>query len=269
VAFGDEWMNTSVNPPTLYVATSVSPSVTWSPLRAGGTLSGDGSQLTNLNASQLNSGTVPGPAFPANISFSNLTTGNTSTNYLQLTPSTCGVLSPSGSSTFCMNSSSNTVQLSTNGGSYSPLGSGGGGSSSSNSLVNQDGTLSLTLTNTASSDPYSFGLATTNGRKATMIGPQGSLWQVLVFGDAGTSADTIFALGASQNSGSSWGRWFAVTQAGQVRVPYLTLDPIPSYSCTSANAGEINYIQGNSSTKDIVQVCAHDNTNTYAWRPIY
>jgi hypothetical protein len=40
-------------------------------------------------------------------------------------------------------------------------------------------------------------------------------------------------------------------------------------ACSSTFAGTFWYVQGNSSTKDTVQVCAHDNTNTYAWRTIY
>lgn len=40
-------------------------------------------------------------------------------------------------------------------------------------------------------------------------------------------------------------------------------------TCTSGVAGRFQYTQGNASTKDIVQVCAHDATNTYAWRAIY
>ena len=40
-------------------------------------------------------------------------------------------------------------------------------------------------------------------------------------------------------------------------------------SCVVGQAGFINYIHTNSSTKDVVQVCAQDASGTYAWRAIY
>lgn len=50
---------------------------------------------------------------------------------------------------------------------------------------------------------------------------------------------------------------------------YIQMGTVASFTCNAAAAGSLNYIQGNSSTKDIVQVCAHDASNTYAWRSIY
>ncbi len=49
----------------------------------------------------------------------------------------------------------------------------------------------------------------------------------------------------------------------------LQLGPTTAGTCSSTLAGQIQYTQGNSSTKDLVQVCAHDASNVYAWRSIY
>lgn len=49
----------------------------------------------------------------------------------------------------------------------------------------------------------------------------------------------------------------------------IQLRSVTGIACSSATAGTFNYIQGNSTTKDIVQVCAHDASNVYAFRSIY
>lgn len=49
----------------------------------------------------------------------------------------------------------------------------------------------------------------------------------------------------------------------------MQLFPTAAATCSATIAGQFQYTQGNAITKDIVQVCAHDATNTYAWRTIY
>jgi len=56
---------------------------------------------------------------------------------------------------------------------------------------------------------------------------------------------------------------------GRAIMPELQLQSRPLPTCNSLLAGEFIYTQGNSTTKDQVQVCAHDASNIYAWRTIY
>lgn len=58
-------------------------------------------------------------------------------------------------------------------------------------------------------------------------------------------------------------------QLGPMQAPVVQLTTTTAATCSSTIAGQIQYTQGNSTTKDVVEVCAHDATNTYAWRPIY
>lgn len=54
-----------------------------------------------------------------------------------------------------------------------------------------------------------------------------------------------------------------------LRLGILQLNTITQPTCNATNAAMFNYVQGNASTKDIVQVCAHDASNVYAWRTLY
>jgi hypothetical protein len=102
---------------------------------------------------------------------------------------------------------------------------------------------------------------------------------------AGTGART-FNTGVGNGSETACGvanKWFLADYTGGTCVADETVDstgahtflkgaivgPTTAPTCSAAVAGEIQYTQGNSTTKDIVQVCAHDATNTYAWRAIY
>jgi hypothetical protein len=49
----------------------------------------------------------------------------------------------------------------------------------------------------------------------------------------------------------------------------FALKSVASYSCTSSTPGQINYIAGGTGVKDIVQVCAKDGSDVWAWRTIY
>jgi len=130
VAAGDIWQDTSVSPPTTKVATSTTP--TFSPITFGT----DGSALTNLNASQLTSGTIPGTVFPASLTISSsITTGTAAfsianiTNYADFAEmSSCGTISASGHTRLCMDGSDHTLRMSQNGSAYTVIGGGAGGS---------------------------------------------------------------------------------------------------------------------------------------------
>jgi hypothetical protein len=40
-------------------------------------------------------------------------------------------------------------------------------------------------------------------------------------------------------------------------------------ACNAQNVGQVNYVAGGAGVKDVVQVCAKDATNAYAYRSIY
>jgi hypothetical protein len=158
---GDLWVNTAPTSPVLMMATAVtSSSVTWTQTAAGGALSGDGSALTNLNASALASGTIPGTVFPAALAITTSVTApqifgtsSLSTNgYLEFVASSCSTLSSTGRGRLCFDSTSNTLKISQNGGAYTSLGtafvSGGNAFGADASLGLTDAfTLNLTTNN--------------------------------------------------------------------------------------------------------------------------
>ena len=59
------------------------------------------------------------------------------------------------------------------------------------------------------------------------------------------------------------------TATGVLKSPAITLATATQVACSSNTAGQLSYVQGNATTKDTVQICAHDATNAYAWRTIY
>jgi hypothetical protein len=63
----------------------------------------------------------------------------------------------------------------------------------------------------------------------------------------------------------------AATAAGQTLNvnAKLGLASIASYTCDATTRGQFNYIAGGTGVKDIVQVCAKDGADAYAWRAIY
>lgn len=136
VVIGDLWQNTATTPPTLNVATTTTP--TWTPVAGGVSLSNDGSLLTNLNASQLTSGTIPSAVFPANLSIASSVTAPTvnATNvnvsgYVDLAPILCSAVSGAGHSRLCQDVTTNATLISQNGGAYAALGGSSSGGSSS------------------------------------------------------------------------------------------------------------------------------------------
>jgi hypothetical protein len=238
-------------------------------------LSGNGSGVTNLNASQLTTGTIPANVFPAalNISgaFSSLSV-STSTgaigSYLEFGENACGSLAPSGKARLCADATSHTLKASLNGGAYAALGSGGVTSGGA-SLSNADATLTFGLSSTDAADAYSLGMSTGNGRKASLVSLQGTKWQAMVFGDATNDTDYVWAIGTSNDGGATWGRWIGVRHDGVLSAKNLTLDSQSAGTCNAANRGRIVYVAGGTGVKDIVQICAKDISDVYAFRTIY
>jgi hypothetical protein len=56
---------------------------------------------------------------------------------------------------------------------------------------------------------------------------------------------------------------------GNLYTNFLQLASFASITCSSTIAGQLNYVAGGSGSKDVVQVCAKDAANAYAWRAIY
>lgn len=135
IVTGDVWIDISADPPAHKTFTAAG---VWLLDNSGGGLSGDGSALTSLNASQLTSGTIPSAVFPASLTISaNVTvpifgpaTSLNLTGFADWTETTCGALSAAGHYRLCADAVTHTLQLSSNGGAYAALGSGGGSSSS-------------------------------------------------------------------------------------------------------------------------------------------
>ena len=60
-----------------------------------------------------------------------------------------------------------------------------------------------------------------------------------------------------------------VTSAGWVQAKALRLYSTSLTTCNSGNAGRFNYMSGATGVKDMVNVCAKDAANVWAWRTIY
>jgi hypothetical protein len=56
---------------------------------------------------------------------------------------------------------------------------------------------------------------------------------------------------------------------GQVQISELQLMTLAAPTCDATKRGQFNYVAGAAGVKDIVQVCAKDAANAYAWRTIY
>jgi hypothetical protein len=56
---------------------------------------------------------------------------------------------------------------------------------------------------------------------------------------------------------------------GKLRIPAVQISGGAAPSCAAANRGQIWYVPGGAGVKDVVEVCAKDATDAYAWRPIY
>lgn len=55
---------------------------------------------------------------------------------------------------------------------------------------------------------------------------------------------------------------------GNTKIPTVQFGTTTAGPCTSTLAGQFQYTQGNATTPDLVEVCAHDANNAYAWRQI-
>jgi hypothetical protein len=211
VAYGDIWVDTSKSPPVVNLATSSAP--TWMAATLSGSGSTDGSQLINLNATQLTSGTVPNTALPADVTISssatvptaNVTNENVAGRVV-FADTNCNTLSLSGQSALCQDITTHTLQLSQNGGAYGTLGAGSSSSSgTASALANSDNTVTFQFAQTDNTNPYGMGESTANGRSATWSSLQGAQWQVLRFHDSTVAAtDYSWGLGVSNNTGSTW-----------------------------------------------------------------
>ncbi len=273
VAVGDFWQNTSVNPPTTNVATSSTP--TFAPLTFGT----DGSALTNLNASQLTTGTLPGTVFPAALTISSsIATGTATfsianiTNYADFTEmSSCGQISASGHTRLCMDSSDHTLRMSQNGSAFTVIGGGSGGSvgGAASSLINGAATVDVVFTD-ESTDPYGMGDDTTKSTTGTFRSLQGARRQMLRLHDSNSDTGYVWGFGVSNDTGATWTFPFKVRQNGEVHMKNMTLDSQGTPpTCAAAIRGMFWYNAGAAGVKDTVQVCAKDAADAYAWRTIY
>jgi hypothetical protein len=61
----------------------------------------------------------------------------------------------------------------------------------------------------------------------------------------------------------------AATFSSTVATPALALSSLAAPSCDVSHRGQFNYVAGGTGVKDVVQVCAKDGANAYAWRAIY
>lgn len=218
VVIGDLWLNTAASPPALNIATSSVPA--WSPVSSGVSLSTDGSLLTNLNASQLTSGTIPAAAFPASLTISASATVPTAnaatvnvTSVEDFADTNCNTLSLSGHSRLCQDVASHTLQLSQNGGAYAALGSAGGGSVPT-ALSTADGTVTVQVSTTDNANPVGMGESTSNGRSFMFSSLQGLQWQLCRMHDATASTDYVFGCAVSNNTGSTYTWPFKIRQDG-------------------------------------------------------
>lgn len=89
------------------------------------------------------------------------------------------------------------------------------------------------------------------------------------FGAAVSGASQIGSGTNSSSNSLQFQSWNFLDSSGNGRFQSTQLVTQAQPTCNSTNAGKINYTQGNSSTKDVVAVCAHDASNVYAWRAIY
>ena len=80
----------------------------------------------------------------------------------------------------------------------------------------------------------------------------------------GTAPTSIYTLTHTGSSGA-----MLVSLPANTEAPTLQLTNTSAGTCSASIAGQFQYTQGNSTTKDVVQVCAHDASNAYAWRTIY
>ena len=271
VAVGDFWQDTSVNPPQTKVAISSTP--TFAPLSFGT----DGSALTNLNASQLTSGTISATVFPAalNISSSittataNFTTANI-TAVADFSELPCTTISASGHTRLCMDNSDHTLRMSQNGSPYTVIGGGAGGSTggAASSLINSSGTADVVFTDEAT-DPYGMGDDTTKTTTLTYRSLQGARRQMFRLHDSNSSTGYVFGIGLSNDTGATWIWPMRVQQSGQFHVKQFMMDTEAAGTCDATNRGRWHYTAGATGVKDQVEVCTKDASDVYAWRVIY
>ncbi|PIZ98086.1 MAG: hypothetical protein COX78_03860, partial [Candidatus Levybacteria bacterium CG_4_10_14_0_2_um_filter_35_8] len=84
--------------------------------------------------------------------------------------------------------------------------------------VISSGNIQLKVSTTDTADNYNLGFVTANGRKITLASEQGTYRQALVFGDSTTTAETIFGIASSDNSGASWNPKFTILHNGSVGI---------------------------------------------------
>jgi hypothetical protein len=281
VALGDMWIDTSTTAPTLKTATAVTPLLVWTAVGS----SGAGGGHAMLSATHTD--TIPDTPQEGDLIVG--TTGGGPGQWHRLGRGTQGqVLTSTANSVGWAVPSQNSSYLALGGNALAaPLFFGttdaqpalfrtnnidrmvvlANGNTYFNSSNASELNFSLEIDKTA--DSYSVGMSTANGRKATLHSLQGTLQQALVFGDASASTDYVFGVSTSQDTGATWTPYLRVRQDGFVNVKSLTLDTQAAPTCDAAHRGQFNYVAGGSGVKDIVQVCAKDVANAYAWRTIY
>jgi hypothetical protein len=259
---GDIWIDTSTNPPAIRIALSSTPS--WSLV----TLFGDGSLLTNLNASQLLLGTVPNTAFPSALSIPTSVTsgafiGSTASlnQYAELIENACSSVSTAGHARLCMDSSDHVLKVSQNGGPYAL-------SSSASSLVGPLNSTDVVFTE-ENNDPYGMGDDTTKTTGIAIRALQGARRQILRTHDANSDTAFVWGFGVSSDSGATWRFPFRVRQDSELHLKSMVLESEATFTCNAAVRGRFRYTAGATGVKDNVEVCTKDASDVYAWRVIY
>jgi hypothetical protein len=312
-ADGDQWADTSIEPAITRVASvtmsgSSCVSVEWTPMSSStGALVGDGSQLTDLNASEITSGTIPADVlpslFPSAVTFgTSVTTPTVVVDYVDHVLQTCTQLSSPGFARQCVDANNDAVLWSFNGGPYesggssmliggnAPLGALVFGTTNDHGVilrtnnlnhlvVTAGGNMYLETTGPAdlavkvetdvTSNLYGMGLATANGRKISLISDLGTLRSAMQFGDASASGDVVWGVSASVNSGSLWTPYLRVKNTGQVLMKHLQMETLAEPTCNAANRGSIVYVAGGAGVADTLRVCSKDASDNYAYRALY
>lgn len=161
---------------------------------------------------------------------------------------------------------------------------GNGAISFSSSPMTAKGVFSLNTTQNATVLPITIN-AVNNKPAASVTNTYSAGEASFSFNGTGTGA-RIFQTGVGNGQETACGvanKWFLLDFTSGTCVTEETVDstgthtflkgiivgPTTAPTCSASVAGQIQYTQGDASTKDVVQVCAHDSSNVYAWRAIY
>lgn len=119
----------------------------------------------------------------------------------------------------------------------------------------------------AAQTPYS-GIPKAGAMYVSSNGTFQGPWDPIMFAAGTVSYGGIpqsIGLYYSSDGTGNKGTWYPCT----LNVCFGTLPPTVAGTCTATNRGQLQYTAGGAGVKDIVQVCAKDATDAYAWRAIY